>query len=77
MWIDLTFSKFIENNIGVPQDSNLGPLLFLIFFNDLAVSFIGDLDSYADESTISTTGPNVFKVKEKLNSHCHFLLANG
>ena len=73
MWIDHTFSEFIENNIGVPQGSNLGPLLFLIFFNDLAVSFNGDLDCYADDSTISTTGQNVFEVEEKLNSHCLFL----
>ena len=73
VWIDHTFSEFIENNIGVPQGSNLGPLLFLIFFNDLAVSFNGDLDCYADDSTISTTGQNVLEVEEKLNSHCLFL----
>ena len=73
VWIDHTFSEFIENNIGVPQGSNLGPLLFLIFFNDLAVSFNGDLDCYADDSTISTTGQNVFEVEEKLNSRCLFL----
>ena len=32
VWIDHTFSDFLENNIGVPQGSNLGPLFFLIFF---------------------------------------------
>ena len=35
VWIDHVFSDFLENSIGVPQGSNLGPLFFLILFIDL------------------------------------------
>ena len=34
-WIDHAMSDFLPFEVGVLQGSNLGQLLFLIFFNDL------------------------------------------
>ena len=56
VWIDHVFSSFLENSIGVPQGSNLGPLFFLIFFNDLPTFIKEDIDCYVDDSTLKASG---------------------
>ena len=70
VWIDHVFSDFLENSIGVPQGSNLGPLFFLIFFNDLPTFIQEDIDCFADDSTMGTTGAQVAEISTKLSSDC-------
>ena len=65
--IDHVFSDFIENSMGVPQGSNLGPLFFLIFFNHLP-TFI--YDCYADNSTLGATAKDVADIGTRLSSDC-------
>ena len=67
------FSSFLPNSIGVPQGSNLGPLFFLIFFNDLPTFLNEDIDCYADDSTMGTSDKNIAEIGGKLTTDCNNL----
>ena len=70
VWIDHTLSPFKSCPVGVPQGSNLGPLFFLIFYNDLPYSVECPVDAFADDSTMTVTGTNVEEIGSKLTENC-------
>jgi hypothetical protein len=62
-------SEWKEIKIGVPQSSILGPLLFLLYINDLP-GLINNLSKptlFADDTNIIITHPNPTDFKEEIN----------
>ncbi len=53
---------------GVLQGSILGPLLFIVFMNDLPLHVDSSLDMYADDSTLGASGRTIEHIEVKLNS---------
>ena len=53
---------------GVPQGSILGPLLFLLYVNDMTQAVNSDLLLYADDACLIYTGKDINTIEEQLNT---------
>ena len=58
-----TFSTRASITCGVPQGSILGPLLFLIYVNDMSAVVENKLLLYADDSGILVTGKSISDIE--------------
>ena len=61
-------SEWASIKVGVPQASILGPLLFLIYINDLSEGITSNVKLFADETSIFSTVYNINISTSNLNS---------
>ena len=64
------YSEWVHVTSGVPHDSVLGPLLFLMFINDLDDNIVSARSKFADDAKMFNSvnsEENIDKMQDDLN----------
>ena len=66
-------SEYLKIETGVPQGTILGPLLFILYINDLSTYINCENAQYADDTLLFTADANLDLAISKLESDCNKL----
>ena len=58
---------YLNINTGIPQSSILGPILFLIYVNDINNCSNLNILCFADDTTAYKSGPNIEDLISNVN----------
>ena len=69
MFVNGVESDFLEVNSGVPQGSILGPVLFLVYINDIvnAINYFS-IRLFADDTSLTVAGKDLDLLLQRVNS---------
>ena len=65
--VDGIKSNILEVNAGIPQGSRLGPLLFIIYMNDIMNDIESDILIFADDTLLFASGHDPTETANILN----------
>jgi hypothetical protein len=64
----LSWNVIVNTNAGIPQGSVLGPLLFLLYVNDIADSLLSLTRLFADDTSLSYSSQSPYIIEDVINS---------
>ena len=65
--VDGVKSEIVDIKAGIPQGSRLGPLLFIIYINDIVTGLESDILIFADDTSLLVSGNDPFETTSILN----------